>query len=212
MPDLYETLGVDRSASQSEIRRAYRNRAKKVHPDAGGDPEEFRSICMALAVLGDPERRRKYDETGTAEAEPDTREAVALNTIAGTLDILVNQSPNPFGVDLIATLKGQFRQAEQQGRNQKTQTTARAERWSRLAEKFTRKSDGDNMLASIARGKAVEAQRIVEACDVELAKLELCLKILDEYEFNVEARAPLQQMFGNAGLGIGAMPQAGRMW
>ena len=47
MQDPYRTLGVDRSASESDVRRAYRKLAMEHHPDKGGDPEKFKDITRA---------------------------------------------------------------------------------------------------------------------------------------------------------------------
>ena len=59
----YEVLGVRRGASQAEIRNAYRNLAKSLHPDhPGGSAEKFSRIQEANAVLSDPDRRREHDE------------------------------------------------------------------------------------------------------------------------------------------------------
>src|SRR4028118_975987 len=56
----YEVLGVRREASQAEIRNAYRNLAKTLHPDhPGGSAEKFSRIQEANAVLSDPHRRRE---------------------------------------------------------------------------------------------------------------------------------------------------------
>ena len=68
--DYYEVLGVDRKASQDEIKRAYRKLALKLHPDQNeGDPEaeaKFKEAAEAYDVLGDPEKRAKYDQFGHA--------------------------------------------------------------------------------------------------------------------------------------------------
>lgn len=67
MSNHYETLGVDRTASQEEIKKAYRNLSKKHHPDVnnGGSADKFKEISEAYSVLSNEERRRKYDNPNT---------------------------------------------------------------------------------------------------------------------------------------------------
>jgi len=68
--DLYEVLGVPRSSKAEAIQKAYRKLARQYHPDLNpGDKaaeERFKEISAAYDVLGDPERRRNYDEFGDA--------------------------------------------------------------------------------------------------------------------------------------------------
>jgi len=61
MTDLYNILGVDRSAGPDEIKRAYRKLAAQHHPDRGGDTKKFQEIQAAYDTLGDPEKRAAYD-------------------------------------------------------------------------------------------------------------------------------------------------------
>lgn len=61
MDDHYTTLGVPRTASQEEIKAAYRKLASKHHPDRGGDTATFQKIQAAYDVLGNAEKRAQYD-------------------------------------------------------------------------------------------------------------------------------------------------------
>jgi molecular chaperone DnaJ len=64
VPDLYELLDVPRDAAAEDIKRAYRRKAREHHPDAGGDEETFKQVTHAYQVLGDPEKRARYDRFG----------------------------------------------------------------------------------------------------------------------------------------------------
>ena len=61
--DYYKHLGLPRTASDAEIKSAYRKLAVIHHPDKNGDPIQFQAINEAYGVLGDPEKKRAYDET-----------------------------------------------------------------------------------------------------------------------------------------------------
>lgn len=73
MKDCYEVLGVQKSATDAEIKSAYRKLAKKYHPDMNpGDKEaeeKFKEINDAYAILSDAEKRKKYDTYGAAAFE-----------------------------------------------------------------------------------------------------------------------------------------------
>lgn len=72
--DYYEVLGVDKNASESEIKMAYRKLAKGCHPDLHpGDAQaeaRFKELGEAYAVLSDPDKRAKYDQYGHAAFDP----------------------------------------------------------------------------------------------------------------------------------------------
>lgn len=65
-PDYYQILGVPRTATQAEIKKAFRKLARTHHPDAGGDEAKFKEINEAYEVLSDEKKRDLYDQYGTA--------------------------------------------------------------------------------------------------------------------------------------------------
>lgn len=69
--DYYEILGIERTADENTIKKAYRKLAKQYHPDTNkGNPqaeEKFKEATEAYAVLSDPEKRKQYDQFGSGE-------------------------------------------------------------------------------------------------------------------------------------------------
>jgi curved DNA-binding protein len=90
--DFYEVLGVPRDADQSEIQRAYRKRARTLHPDVNKElraEEAFKELSEAYDVLSDPDQRKRYDAFGEdfrrvgAEVDPDAYSRARAHAGAG---------------------------------------------------------------------------------------------------------------------------------
>lgn len=126
----YEVLGLDRSASEDDIKRAYRRLALQYHPDRNpGDPaaeERFKQATEAYAVLRDPERRTRFDRFGPEARVPDAagvdwqsifQEAMQQRgqSAAGFEGVFDPGNPprtgNPLVDTLFGAVTGMFRQA-----------------------------------------------------------------------------------------------------
>ena len=81
--DPYVELGVSRDADKAQVRRAYRSKAKRTHPDTkGGDADAFQRARRAMVVLTDPAKRAKFDTTGSADDDkPDNTRSAAIQII-----------------------------------------------------------------------------------------------------------------------------------
>lgn len=103
--DLYKRLGISKSATPDEIKKAYRKLALSKHPDRGGDKEEFQAIQQAHEVLMDPQKRAAYDATGSIPGEgggpqevnvPDINEILRMFTGGGGMPGMPGGFPFPF--------------------------------------------------------------------------------------------------------------------
>lgn len=182
--NLYEDLGVPRTADRATIKRAYRKKAQKLHPDRpDGDVEKFHSIQKAYDVLYDDARRAHYDAHGT-DGQQD-RQCMLIHRLAALMLQLVEQNDVDH-VDIITLM----RQALGNGKSQ-TQQLMRAQeqkiaKYERAKKRLKKKGGGDNLLVQMLDGQIGLVRRGLELGASEITNVDDMLKILADYSYSAD--------------------------
>jgi hypothetical protein len=177
MTDLYALLGVPRDADRAAIRRAYWEKARVAHPDAGGSPEAFAAIKKAHDILTDEILRRRYDETGEAEEpSPDNRRAQVMEALSVALDraiaTLAKGSRPPGETDMAAMVCETLREQRTELSNQCVDLEKVLE-WTRvLAGRFNAEA-GENLMEGVVAGR-------IAACQSQLDTLTTRMTVVDD--------------------------------
>jgi curved DNA-binding protein CbpA len=191
MTTLYELLGVKKNASVKKIREAYRGRAKKKHPDVGGDAEEFAALKKAHDILIDPERRAKYDATGdTSEVAPDNSLSEVIQILAVAMENVLAQIENRQGefteYDIVSDMKiligGKLDEIQQRRAKMK----AAKKKAEKLLGRFGVKK-GQNYLEGIVAAKLSSLEQFIRQCDTQEEPVKRALDILLSSDFKSDA-------------------------
>src|SRR6056300_165785 len=109
--DYYDILGVSRTATENEIRKAYKAKSMKHHPDRGGNEEEFKKINEAYSTLKDPKKKQMYDQFGTNDPQQAGFNQQEFNGFGDINDVLAQMFGQ--GRSTFETHFGQRRQQRQ---------------------------------------------------------------------------------------------------
>lgn len=194
---LYEDLGVSAGADQAAIKRAFRRKAQKSHPDKhGGDAREFDRVARAYRVLGNESRRLHYDQTGADGQAPEVSEEVAvMQMLAGVLISMIDQVDVEHA-DLIGLIRQHFAQQLQQLAIAERRLKKAIRLRERACERIRRKGAGENLLARFLESDIANGRRNLAAVDQTRERVNRAVAMLDEYECAGSA-APLGIMFNS---------------
>lgn len=189
----YDELGVAPDADIDAINAAYRAKARATHPDAGGDADEFERLATAVAVLRDPERRARFDQTGQT-ATPDTA-GLGTELFLQAIQRALSELRDPQHADVIAGAKQLINAALGGLRAERNNGLTEQLRTIDLLSRAERKSDGPNLVAGMFRQRLDVIGKQLAQLDQHEAELLAALSLADDYEWH---RDPAPQAHATA--------------
>lgn len=194
--ELYAVLGVAENATQDEIRRAYRRRARVCHPDKGGDPDDWERLSLAYETLSDPERRARYDRTGdrpSAQPEEPHEDTKLMVILAQIIQNVVCGQEGGGGdvrtIDVVEAVKTNMRQMEQKIVEGILTTESRIRRnkeVTRRLRKKRRRSDSQDLLRMVLRGQREELRRVKEKQTEDLSLHRRVIRVFEGYDYETD--------------------------
>ena len=187
-PNLYEVLKVNKDASPDEIKKAYRKEAMHSHPDAGGDPEDFKALTIAFEILSDPNKRKEYDETGRTERRSQTSpEDMLVMFFNLVVEELIACEQPAEQVDLVAETRSKIKnRILLSSKTERTGLKALAK--VRVILKRLSGGDGDSILIASLKSREAQYEYKFSLCDKEKKELHEALDLLDSYSYATDSK------------------------
>lgn len=186
MKDFYELLGLARTATPDEIKKAYRKKAKEHHPDAGGDEKTFKAIQHAYDILSDHEKRERYDRGESTEQGP-SRTDVAKQFLYQLFEQCIDKhgfKKDPFKEmrTSIALNMKSLDEAIGVQNNRKKQF-----------EKAGRRVKKGEAYVNLCNAIAISCQQLIDKLTLEKETGDLMIQMLDGSEFQVDVAPQVEE-------------------
>ena len=172
----YESLGVEKDADPETIKKAYRSLAKKHHPDTGADSSKITDLTTAYDILSDPEKRKRFDETG--ESGP-TNEQHQIYTefLKMSEEILLKYADKPVKSSLGLIQKG----IEAHGRDAKTKVQDQIDILNKAKARILKAPENDVLGTMIAQ-RLDDLTKQMGLLDHQMEIAYKALALFDEYQ------------------------------
>lgn len=182
----YEILGVKPDATQEQIKKAYRTKAQKAHPDKhGGNTEEFQAIQKAYEILRDPERRAMFDRTGSTEEGQETLVQMAIKELIPMFFSVV-QNANSKKEDIVGKVKKQILEHQTRIVYEGEMVGKSIERLNEIKRRLKFNSDKENFFEMALNFALKEEKEKGKKLKIARALLKQMEELVDGYSYDFD--------------------------
>lgn len=188
MPSPYEILGLPKEASAEEIKAAFRREASRAHPDRqGGSGERMAAVNDAYAVLSDPARRKRFDETGSTGQAPSIDDE-AIQMLASIFARALQQDV----ASIVDFARDHAHGFQQELIRQREEALAQARKLEAKRSKVRTKDGAVNIVHGLIDSQVAALRSAVGVANRNLKVASAACKMLEAYD---EDRPPEQATF-----------------
>lgn len=173
----YDTLGVKPDASPEAIKKAWRRLSSSAHPDKGGSTERQQAVNQAYETLSDPERRARYDATGS-DAGPPTITDQAKQELLNLFCAILEEGPD----DLMGACHKRMLAEVARLHGEAETSQRRLGKLARLKGKMRRKDGGHSLMDGLIDSQSEALRSRIETIERGLAVGKEVERLLAEYE------------------------------
>ena len=189
---LYKILNINKTASKEEIKKAYRNKSKKLHPDVGGNVEEFKELSRAYNILSDDIKREKYDDTDDDNYadESDDLRSEAIKRISSMfisfLDDLSKNNDYFFNMNIIEIMNERTNKVIIDTKKDINKIKKLIKRINKYKEKIKYNGNKINILIKLCENKIILLNKQLGNMNKEIEIAEEIDNLLQNYEIDIE--------------------------
>lgn len=204
MASLYETLGIKKTASKDQIKKAYRKKSMKAHPDQGGDPQEFDSINKAYRVLINEESRAKYDAGEDPENILKSAQTQEQKTTQILAQMFVNivTATDPKTTNIVRQIKTQLENGLLEVEKVIKMEESKKQKFTISLKRF-KTNKKENFFETVANVQISNISKAINQGKEVREDLEKALKFLEDYSYSADEMVMPTVVFSSGWSGTG---------
>lgn len=185
----HEILGVNKTASKEEIKKAYKRKAMILHPDRGGDKDKFNEAKDAYETLINGDKKKPSNSI----------DAHAMSLLGHLFNSIIDAAgDNIFTIDVVKMARNKIEENITGFKLGDRQSGKKIEKLTKLNRRMITKNKRVNIFGNLLEQQIDAEKRAIESNEHNLKVANLMLEILDDYEFSYDTAAP----FGGFGGGF----------
>lgn len=185
MIDPYETLGLERDADEQAIKTAWRKAAKTVHPDQGGDRDDFGRLQACYELLKDPVRRKVYDNTGYDPQLADPRDLKGILMLETLVNEFILDEREPGSFDPLAAMRRKLSDDIVKSRFHILELERHRARVRQHIDRLGRRPAAD-VLGSMLRTRSQSIADAIRNAESQIEAIEQAYTMLEGYSYELE--------------------------